>query len=750
VAGLRHIQISIAILLLALLMTVLFWGPLWLGYGFIGGDLYPYFFPQKTFLADRLHAGEFPLWNNLTGFGYPVLGESQTGAAYPPYLVAYYLWPVNTAYNLQHLLHYVLCFVGTWLFARRLGLGISSAILTAIVFTYGWFPPRSCLEWAIVTGAWLPLALWCVESFIQTRWWRYAIGLSIVLGLQLLAGHFHLAFITQLLIVAYGSWRIYSSGQRPDQAASQTKAANFHRYALIVPLTLSIVAGFLIAAVQLVPAWELKTRSSRATVGRDHEPSYGHLPPLYASQMIAPWMWYSPLEIDGDDTIRNIAELAAPWHWFGPHRALDESLMQSRAGGLTDVATNKVEAHLYCGLIPLALAVWWCCWGRRRGFVKQSVGHATGKKQSTAIVSSEASSTIPFGGEAGFWLVAGALALIYATGWLLPIGRYIPGFNFFRGPGRYGIVTTLAVAILAGRGLQCRVQRRSLAARVAILCFVFWSTVGDLWLVSRMVTYAVMVSRPPIALREQSPVRKLLLDEVTLPRLYAPGQNLGNLLGVSCLPVYLGIAPAEYSDRLFAGDGMPKSDDSQGPVKADPGFSTWLRDSGVTHILSFSPLDEASWKATPLWQGVDPLLNSAWGRGPEPIFLYKLNDSLGRASLLADAANSRAEAPAQREANRFVVKVDAAENSTLLARELEYPGWTVAVDGNAAVDSSRGMFREVQVPVGSHEAVWRYRPWSVRLGLIITLSMLFILAAMGHLRFWHRTWLDRVLGRSAS
>jgi hypothetical protein len=54
---LRHIQISIAILLLAVLLTVLFWGPLWLGYGFIGGDLYPYFFPQKTFLADRLHAG---------------------------------------------------------------------------------------------------------------------------------------------------------------------------------------------------------------------------------------------------------------------------------------------------------------------------------------------------------------------------------------------------------------------------------------------------------------------------------------------------------------------------------------------------------------------------------------------------------------------------------------------------------------------------------------------------------------------
>jgi hypothetical protein len=686
----------------------------------------------------------------LTGFGYPVLGESQTGAAYPPYLVAYYLLPVNTAYNILHLLHYVLCFVGTWLFARRIGLGISSSILTAIVFTYGWFPPRSCLEWAIVTGAWLPLALWCVESFIQTRWWRYGIGLSCVIGLQLLAGHFHLAFITQLLIVAYGSWRICSMRPRPEQAGPQTETTKGRSYTLVVPLTLSIIAGFLIAAVQLVPAWELKTRSSRATVGRDHEPSYGHLPPLYASQMIAPWLWYSPLEIDGDDAIRNVAELAAPWHWFGPHRALDESLMQSRAGGLTDVATNKVEAHLYCGLIPLALAVWWFCWGHRQTLVTRSIGHITGKKQSTAIALSEVKSAVPLNGEAWFWLIAGALALIYATGWLLPIGRHIPGFNFFRGPGRYGIVTTFAVAILAGRGLQSLVQHRSMAARSAILCFVFWSTVGDLWLVSRMVTYAVMVSRPPIALRDQSPVRKLLLDEATLPRLYAPGQNLGNLLGVSCLPVYLGIAPAEYADRLFAGDGMPKADESLGPVKADPNFSTWLRDSGVTHILSFTPLDEASWKLSPMWQGVDPLLNSAWGRGPEPLYLYKLNDALGRASLLTDTANSRAEAPAQREANRFIVKFDAPENSRLLTRELEYPGWRVAIDGKAAIDTSRGAFREVQVPEGSHEAVWSYRPWSVRFGLIVTLSTLFILAAMGHLRFWHRNWLDRFLDRFGS
>ncbi len=742
------------ILALSVLLTVLFWGPLWCGYGFVGGDLYPYFFPQKTFLADRLHAGEFPLWNNLTGFGYPVLGESQTGAAYPPYLLAYYALDVNTAYNVQHLLHYVLCFVGTWMFGRRIGLRAGGSILAAIVFTYGWFPTRACLEWAIVTGAWLPVALWCVESFMQTRWWRYAIGLSVVLGLQLLAGHFHLAFITQLLVVAYGTWRIRSVNDRVPAVQTAAVAASGFRLRLVVTLLLSIVAGFLLAAVQLVPAWELKSRSSRATVGGEHEPSYGHLPPLYVSQMMAPWLWYSPWEIEGDDAIRTVAELSAPWHWFGPRRNLDELLMQSRSGGLTTVATNRVEAHLYCGLVPLALAGWWLCVGhrrkanQRRGADRQAAD-ITSPSQSIAS-SSDAGRELPPRGEVWFWVIAGALAVIYATGWLLPVARLIPGFNFFRGPGRYGIVTTLAVAILAARGLDSILERRAVFGRLALLGCVLWSTLGDLWLVSRMVTYSVMVARPPITLRGESPVRKLLLAESEMPRLYAPAQNIGNLLGVSCLPVYLGIQPSEYSDRKFAGHGMPQSDESKRPVRADEDFSNWLRESGVTHILSFSPLDESSWQADRVWQGIDPLLNVALARQSEPLYLYKLRDAPGRVSLFADGRPSetgRVTASPQRDANRFVADSQSPQQATVVVRELQYPGWQVAIDGHAATPLSRGMFREVIVPEGAHQVTWSYRPFSVKLGLAITVLTALLLATIGHVRDWHRDWLDRAMSR---
>lgn len=740
-----------AVLLIAIALTFLFWGPLWLGYGFVGGDLYPYFFPQKAYFADRLHAGEFPLWNNLTGFGYPVLGESQTGAAYPPYLLAYYFLDVNTAYNFEHLLHYFLCFTGVCLYGRRIGLSVSGAVLAAIVFTYGWFPPRACLEWAIVTGAWLPAALWCVESFVQTRHWRYSIGLSVVLGLQLLAGHFHLAFITQLVVLAYGFWRIRPLSRPPLLDKSAGRLAG-HKSRMVIALLMSVTAGFLLASIQLVPAWELKTRSSRATVGAEHEPSYGHLPPLYASQMVAPWLWYSPLVIEGDEPIRTVAEFGAPWHWFGPHRDQDELLMGSRAGGLTSIATNKVEAHLYCGLVPLGLAVWWVMAGRRRRtpvksntrrpLLSSSEVSGSSARGTTEVRDPDVESLPPLREETWFWVIAGGLALMFATGLLLPVARHVPGFNFFRGPGRYGIVTTLAVAILAGRGLGSILERRTDFGRIAILGCILWSTVGDLWLVSRMVNYAVMVPHPPISFRDQSPVRKLLLDETQAPRLYAPGQNLGNLLGVSCLPVYLGISPSAYSDPKFSGEGMPRSDGSGRKIIANDGFSMWLRDSGVTHILAFDPLDETTWRAEPIWHGVDPLLNSAWGRS-EPLFLYRLKDSEGRASIAGHDRNASAIVPSENSANRLVVNTEVSTQASVLVRELRYPGWVVRIDGHAAPETSRGMFREVEVPKGTHQLIWTYRPLSVILGAVLSGLTLFVLAVIGHLRYrYPDNWKD--------
>ena len=137
----------------AVALALLFWWPLFGGAGFIGGDVYSYYLPQKVVYAEDLAAHRLPLWNNRAGHGYPIVGESQTGPFYPANLFLYSLLPINLAYNANHVLHYLLAFAFTWLYARSLALSRWSAGLAALVYVYGWFPSRSCWEWAIIGGA---------------------------------------------------------------------------------------------------------------------------------------------------------------------------------------------------------------------------------------------------------------------------------------------------------------------------------------------------------------------------------------------------------------------------------------------------------------------------------------------------------------------------------------------------------------------------------------------------------------------
>lgn len=741
-----RLRCSIVLISTAVALTFLFWWPLYGGAGFIGGDLYPYFFPQKAFYTDCLKAGRFPLWNDLTGFGYPVLGESQTGAAYPFHLLFYVWFDLNTAYNIEHLLHYVLCFVATWLFARRVGLSNAGAHLSAVVFTYGWFPPRSCLEWAIVTGAWMPLALWCVESFVQLKTWRYAIGLSAVLGVQLLAGHFHLAFITQLLVVTYFAFRLWS--ERKHSRSTDLTRDGIDSTRIIVAFLLALIAGAGLAAVQLLPTWELKQRSSRVVTGGDYDPAYGHIPPTYLSQLVIPWCWYSPQEIDEDNVFRTVSECLAPWHWFGPSvnandpgadYDLDQAIQHCRSA-VQGTGTNKVEAHCYGGMIPIILTVW----ATISWFLTQYVWPI---RTSTKTIVEAAR---------GYWLVAGMIALVYATGLLLPIGRHVPGFSFFRGPGRYGIVTTLVIALFAGLMLSHLSNKfSSRTGRAVLLMFVFGSTFGDLWLVSRMVTYTVMTYPPRIAFRNASEIRQRLLAESTPPRLLAPGPNVCNLLGVSCVSWYLGIAPAEYVDPQFAMPSIPKPFPNGEPTPCTPELLEWLSRSGVTHVLNFERLDEPSWQAELLWSGTDPFLNRVWGRS-EPIYLYRFRTGQGAPTRVtfpgrAYSLNENGQVisrdwkhiPADSRAYEW--KPDRPGSTEIVVTELQYPGWTVQQGNQPLPAKVEGLFRSVPVNSPDADVTWNYRPSSVYCGGIISLITLILLAFVAHMRFWHPAIVENVL-----
>ena len=702
------------VLMIAIGLTAVFWWPLWNGGGLIGGDIYSYFFPQKQFFAESIRAGEIPFWNNRTSFGYPLIAESQTGAFYPPHLVLYPLLDVNTAYNACQLLHYVAAFVFCWRLGRELRLTFGGSLLSALVYTYGWFPPRMCLEWAILGGVWLPLAVLFVERFLNESRWRWLAALSLTLAVQMLAGHYNLAFITQLLVVVYAGLRLLhwccvirgwmavdrsepsvrAAGGSPDSNVSHPPSNSTWRAAAKVALSLVLALG--IAAPQLLPTWELKQASQREQIdGREFDPGHGHIPPLYLSQVVASWwFWYSP-DVNRDQALRQLDWLAI------------------------SSDTNQTEAHLYFGLPPvLVLAVCLLQWRLRSQLLTR---------------------------QTLLWLLISLGAVIYATGWLLPVTQHLPGFGFFRGPGRYGIIATLGIAIVVGRALSLLVSGMSIRIRFGVVATVFALTTIDLLYVSRVTAVSVMLPHPVIQNLERSPIRRILNESPTLARLYGPGPNLPNLLGVSSVPEYLGIGPAEYYDPELR---APKLEDAT--VTAE--FLDWARDSGMTHILTFDALrfgEGLPSHIDPAFSGYlrlvhedgDPFLNPVWARPvDQPLFLYRIISSDGRAAFLNRP--ERQSGPTiefkKYSANSVEFSIDSpiAKPVTLVLRDLQYPGWTATLDGEPVESLTiNGQFRGVEIPNGQHVVRWTFRPTWLLTGTLISGVCLLLL---GWPLFWLR------------
>ncbi len=730
--------------LLGITLAALFWWPLVTGGGFVGGDIYSYYFPQKMFFAEQLQQGLSPFWNDRVGHGYPMLAESQAGVFYPPHLALYTWLDVNTAYSLSHLLHYVLAFVFTAGYARRFGVVGAGAFLSGLVYVYGWFPCRSCWEWAIIGGTWLPAALWSVECLLQTGRVRFAGVLAVVLSVQMLAGHFQLAWITQLILLVYVPCRLYGMpvGGRVLERGS--------RWRLGLVLLVSGLLSIGLSAMQLLPTWEFRQVSQRAEAGKEHPLQFGSIPAWYWSQAVTPFKWYSP-------TMDRTAALRAD-------------------PAVRGVATNEGEAHLYFGLAPLLLA---------------AIG------MGVSIVRSDR--------RGMFWLLLGTLALFYTTGRLVPLVEGLPGFSFFQGPGRYGIVVTLAVALLAGEtmgrwwttsvmgrsaviaawlgslaavcsswwlvdvtwiaveahpelaaapgwlpssgvvlcgllgvvllagvGVYCECHRRVAvvgSGRRLALVVLAMATVGDLWLVSHLIQFTVVLDEPPMTRLESSPVRERLAESERPTRVFAPMANFPTVLGTSSTPVYFTFGPSEYTRRDLMMPEPEVDDPDDRFVPQTDAQMDWLERAGVTHIISFTAIDSGRWPVEEIWRGQDPVMNSALSHAG-PLFLYRLTGGRGRVSF-AEGGEENSVDGFVGTGSEITIDVTTRVAASLVVTELMADGWQVEVDGEPReVELVDGMYRGVRLQPGDSSVRWHYRPPGLYWGLLISLVSLVALVCL--------------------
>lgn len=648
-------------------LTVVFWWPMWLGDGVVGGDIMDYFFPQKVYLANALANGDIPLWNNLVALGYPFVADSQIAMWYPTTIPLYSTLAVETAFQVNVMLHYVLAFLFTWAYGRSIGLKQIGALLAALVFTYGWFPPRLSVEWAITTGCYLPGTLWCVERFLRTARRRWLGGLAGLLTLQLLAGHFSLTFINHVLVAMYTLARVTIASRTLD------KLCGFKPFAFVLAMQ---VVAFPLAAAQLSPTWELRQQSQRGGLPIP-EVADGRIPWNHLQQLVTPWVAYH----------NDMSEYPPPY-------------------------TNGPAASLFIGILPFLLAVSGCYFIRKR--------FAVGR----------------------IWRVAIPIAIVFAVGWVTPIYQHLPGFGYFKIPGRYSLIAAIGLAILAGymadrlRTNYRQVVRRRPVASVplrALAVVAVALTLADLYIYGRSVAFTTFVPLTVDDLLVESELRGLAEQSPRPLRMLVPGNNALTCTGISAVPGFLGLAPEPY---VVDDTKLPSAIAPAGPA---PGELDRLRRAGVTHIIFEREFNADAWQVNRGRPFFDSFLTRVMDRlDPEtgklkPWHIGQLKNTRGRATVIDDKGNTIPSARVEfvkYEPDNVVLNVATDVPGRLVLTDLAYPDWQLTVDGQPAESLIiEEILRGVDLAQGQHEVEWSYRPKSIQRGFMISLATFLLLIA---------------------
>jgi len=222
--------------------------PLFFRETFFFRDLYLWFFPQRRRLVELARDG-LPLWDPYIHGGQPFLGEINNVALYPSSLLGFALPPI-IAFNVEIVLHFLLCGLAVYLLARIVGLSPLGSFIAGTVFTFcGFTLSLGNFLNRILATPHFPLLLLFWHLFLLERRQRWFVAAVTSGALQLLAGSAELLILSLVVALAWGLLFPYPRPIAPWKTFLQ---ASFLSIA---------IAG--IAAVQLLPTIELIRRSSR-------------------------------------------------------------------------------------------------------------------------------------------------------------------------------------------------------------------------------------------------------------------------------------------------------------------------------------------------------------------------------------------------------------------------------------------------------------------------------------------------------
>ena len=709
-------------------------------------------FPYRFSLGDALQSGHLPLWIREIYGGFPLLARSDAGICYPFNIILFGLFSPYVALNLTILLTIAIAGIGMYFYAREIGASHLAGIVAGIAFAFSGYLLSHLKHPSLANAAcWLPVGLLLLERAAKWNDRRSLLWFAVVFGLQHLSGNTQTAYYSGVLYLLYFPLRFLnkqSEAPAPSKKSSAARAVlNVLKSRLTWLFAGMLVLGSLLAAVQLIPTYEMVSLSQRS----------GGVSFQYASSYA-----YDPRDF---------------WTFLYPYAHGD-------VGNLTYTGKGVFwEDYGYVGVVTFLLALFaplfcWKNWHMRFFSIVAALSYL---------------------------LVLGPATPAYKFAF-----NYLPGMSYFRFPTRLLFITDACLAALASLGLTKLAQRlaglsrkpegdgpwyfrRSLFVQAILLGIVICDLLY-FQLRQNPIVGAEKWMKPPKTV-------EIVKQDSSLFRVYCLGGNHAHRRTFKQAGGWEGDLDPFVEQREFI---QPSSNVLYG-ISSPNGYANltpnylvdiWGDQNRAGLITQTASIEGDTFVPMPLFWKLMRMYNvkyltSFWPFAPAPnlrplgvyggAHFYQNSDFFPRAYLVGEVVEVAEDSTALRvlgseafdpqrsvmlavvppsyrqggspagsvevlryTTNQAEMKVRTPQDAILVFSDSYYPGWVADVDGSeTTIYRANITQRAVVVPAGEHQVRFRFKPASVAIGFWISIgSILFLLGCFAIPRRWRQREAD--------